>query len=178
MIDNLNLTELLGNPVANENQSKTRTKKLNPRLKTFDEEARKNLKLSKLSILEEDEEIQKEDKDDSDYEMDDIDGTGGEKKKRARKINNRAAKELRFGKINVNKYFTPFDKNLKPEENIFPNYNNIVIKPSKGGNIAYKICNVCFGFGHYTCPRCSDRYCSKECFKTHKEIKCVKYLEI
>ena len=58
MIDNLNLTELLTN--SNENQSKTRVKKINPKIREFGEEARRDLKLSKLSILEEDEEFQKE----------------------------------------------------------------------------------------------------------------------
>ena len=100
-----------------------------------------------------------------------------EKKKRARKIVTRAAKETRFGKINVLKYFT-YEKTNKENEAYFPNYNNIAIKNKQRGNISYKICNVCFGFANYTCPRCSDRYCSKECFKTHKEIKCVKYLEL
>ena len=118
-------------------------------------------------------------KDDSDYEMNDEDSP--EKKKRARKITNRAAKEFRFGKINVNKFFT-LEKMPKPDENNFPNYNNIIVKPShlNRANSAntYKICNVCFGFANYTCPRCGDRYCSKECYKTHKEIKCIKYLEL
>ncbi len=58
MIDNLNLTELLAN--ANEGQSKTRVKKVNPKVKQEDEEARYNLKMSKLSMLEEDEDFQKE----------------------------------------------------------------------------------------------------------------------
>jgi zinc finger HIT domain-containing protein 1 len=104
-----------------------------------------------------------------------------EKKKRARKVANKVARETRFGKIYVNKFFT-FEKMNKPDENNFPNYNNIIVKPlglTKSGNtITYKICNVCFGFANYTCPRCGDRYCSKDCFKTHKVIKCVKYLEI
>jgi zinc finger HIT domain-containing protein 1 len=103
-----------------------------------------------------------------------------EKKKRARKVVNRAAKEFRFGKINVNKYFS--QEKINPGDIYFPNYNNIVVKPthiSRSGHIiAYKLCNVCFGFANYTCPRCKDRYCSKECNKTHKEIKCVKYLEL
>jgi hypothetical protein len=44
----------------NPNTTKTRIKKLNPKLKSMDEEAQHQLKLSKLSILEEDEDIQKE----------------------------------------------------------------------------------------------------------------------
>jgi hypothetical protein len=60
MIDNLNLTELLANANVNENQSKTRVKKINPRLDKYDEEAKRNIKYSKLSILEEDDDIQKE----------------------------------------------------------------------------------------------------------------------
>ncbi len=58
MIENLNLPELLAN--ATENQQKTRIKKPNLKIKEYDEDARRNLKLSKISILEEDEEIQKE----------------------------------------------------------------------------------------------------------------------
>lgn len=118
-------------------------------------------------------------KDDSDYEMNEEDTP--EKKKRSRKINNRAAKEIRFGKINVVKFFT-LEKMPKPDENNFPNFNNIIVKPSQinraGTTNTYKICNVCFGFANYTCPRCSDRYCSKDCYKTHREVKCVKYLEL
>lgn len=118
-------------------------------------------------------------KDDSDYELEDEDNK--EKKKRSRKLLNRVTKTIRFGKINVNKFFTN-EKLAKPNENILSTYNNIVVRSSektKSGNlICYKICNVCFGFANYTCPRCTDRYCSKDCYKTHKEIKCVKYLEI
>ncbi len=100
-----------------------------------------------------------------------------DKKKRARRVTNKVAKYTRFGKINVNKYFT-YERALKPEEIIYPNYNNIVVKGRIRNSPVYKICNVCFGFANYTCPRCGDRYCSKECFKSHKEIKCVKYLEL
>ena len=42
----------------------------------------------------------------------------------------------------------------------------------------YRICNICFGIAVYTCPRCTDKYCSKECYKKHTEIKCIKYLDI
>jgi hypothetical protein len=58
MIENLNLPEILAN--SNENQPKTRIKKPNLKLKDYDEDAKRNLRLSKISILEEDEEIQKE----------------------------------------------------------------------------------------------------------------------
>jgi hypothetical protein len=43
-----------------ENAPKTRQKKINPKYKQYDEETKHHLKLSKLSILEEDEELQKE----------------------------------------------------------------------------------------------------------------------
>ena len=107
----------------------------------------------------------------------------GEKKKRARKLVNRVCKQIRFGKINLSKYFT-FEKVASPDENNFANYSNIIVKTpyvnriNKTANLAYKICNVCFGFAKYTCPHCIDKYCSKECFKIHREVKCVKYLEI
>lgn len=56
MMENLN--ELgLG---LNETISKTRTKKINPKFKQYDEVTKHHFKLSKLSILEEDEELQKE----------------------------------------------------------------------------------------------------------------------
>jgi len=44
----------------NEQQMKTRIKKINPKLKTVDEETKHQIKLSKLSILEEDEDCQKD----------------------------------------------------------------------------------------------------------------------
>jgi zinc finger HIT domain-containing protein 1 len=106
-----------------------------------------------------------------------IDEDAPEKKKRTRKFMNKVARQIRFGKINVNKYFT-YERPSQTEDLIYPNYNNIVVK-SKIRNVpVYKICNVCFGFANYTCPRCYDRYCSKECYKSHKEIKCIKYLEL
>lgn len=43
-----------------EPQMKTRVKKINPKMRTVDEETKHQIKLSKLSILEEDEDIQKE----------------------------------------------------------------------------------------------------------------------
>jgi len=100
-----------------------------------------------------------------------------QKKKRSRRSLHKVAKCIRFGKINVCKYFT-YERVLKPEEMIYPNYNNVMVKGSIIHNIKYKICNICFGFANYTCPRCTDRYCSKECFKFHNEIKCIKYLEL
>jgi hypothetical protein len=53
-----NLSEIFGN--TNDNQPKTRLKKMNPKFKNFDEDSKRDLKMSKLSLLEEDEEIQKE----------------------------------------------------------------------------------------------------------------------
>ena len=115
-------------------------------------------------------------KDDSDYEMDIEDS--GEKKKRTRRTTIRYAKEIRFGKINVNKYFQTEDRvEAIKERSDFPTYNNIVVK-SKRTKPIYKICNVCFLMGNYTCPRCSDVYCSQDCYKLHKEIKCVKYMDL
>jgi zinc finger HIT domain-containing protein 1 len=101
-----------------------------------------------------------------------------EKKKRTRRNIIRYAKELRFGKINLNKYFLIEEKDEKIKESTdFPTYTNIVIKTRRMKPVV-RICNVCFLLGNYTCPRCSDRYCSKDCFKTHKEIKCVKYIDL
>ena len=91
----------------------------------------------------------------------------GEKKKRTRRTAIRYAKEIRYGKINLNKYFQTEEKDDV----------HIVVK-SKRVKPIYKICNVCFLMANYTCPRCSDRFCSKSCYKTHKEIKCVKYLDL
>lgn len=51
-----NLAEIIN---SNENLTKTRVKKINPH-KHYDEDAKHHIKLSKLSILEEDEELQKE----------------------------------------------------------------------------------------------------------------------
>ncbi len=52
--------ESLKQPNQSEPQMKTRVKKINPKMKTVDEETKHQIKLSKLSILEEDEDIQKE----------------------------------------------------------------------------------------------------------------------
>lgn len=49
-IDNAELSEL----IADENQPKTRVKKINPKIKQYTQESRKDLKLSRLAILEED----------------------------------------------------------------------------------------------------------------------------
>jgi hypothetical protein len=46
--------------INTENQPKTRVKKINPKYKQLDEEARRVIKLSRLNILEEDEDLQKE----------------------------------------------------------------------------------------------------------------------
>ena len=159
--------------------SKTRIKKINPQLKNIDEETLHHNKLVKLRILEDDEEIQKEEeKGDSEYEMDEEEEKQKTKetRKKTRSKNlilpsNRASEK--FGKINLTKYFM-YDKNSISYD--FPNYNNIIVKPTK--NSIIKICNVCYGLANYTCPRCLDKYCSKECFKTHSEIKCIKYLDV
>jgi zinc finger HIT domain-containing protein 1 len=100
----------------------------------------------------------------------------GEKKKRTRRTTIRYAKEIRYGKINLNKYFQlEYKYNKEPSD--FPIYNNVVAK-SKRHKPIYKICNVCFLMAAYTCPRCSDRFCSQDCYKLHKEIKCVKYFDL
>lgn len=54
------MLENLGDIIASENLPKTRNKKINQKYKQYDEETKHHLKLSKLSILEEDEELQKE----------------------------------------------------------------------------------------------------------------------
>ena len=101
-----------------------------------------------------------------------------EKKKRTRKTAIRYAKEIRFGKINVNKYFHTDERvNESKDSRDFPTYENIILK-SKRTKPIYKICNVCFLMGNYTCPRCKDVFCTQDCYKIHKEIKCVKYLDL
>jgi hypothetical protein len=98
------------------------------------------------------------------------------KKRLGRNKATKVSNEIRFGKINVTKYFIYEKENINTE---FPNYNNIIVKPKQGiSKPVYKICNVCFGFANYSCKLCNDRYCSKDCFKSHKEIKCVKYLDV
>lgn len=101
-----------------------------------------------------------------------------EKKKRTRKQVIRYAKEIRYGKVKVSKYFQIEEKDeVIKEQTDFPTYNNIVVK-SKRVKPIYRICNVCFLIANYTCPRCSDRFCSQDCYKSHKEIKCVKYIDL
>jgi hypothetical protein len=58
MIDNLNLTVLLNQNT--ENLPKTRIKKPILKLKQYDEETRKDMKMSRLRVLEEDEDLPKE----------------------------------------------------------------------------------------------------------------------
>jgi hypothetical protein len=98
-----------------------------------------------------------------------------DKKKRARS-RPKTSKESRFGRINVAKYFL-YEKERDNNQNEFPSYNQISVK-IKGKKPNYKICNVCFNFANYTCPKCFDKYCSIDCFKVHTEVKCVKYLDI
>lgn len=173
MIDNIN--EIFS---PDQQQLKTRSKKVpnQQKLKEIQEQQEKHqIKLSKLSLLEEDEN-EKEDKDDSDYEAEDEDDNGNnkEKKKRAARPKTKMNKEIRFGKINVNKYFIYEKENINYD---FPNYNNIIAKPTKSKSI-YKICDVCFGFANYTCKHCQDKYCSIDCYKTHRENKCIKFLDV
>ena len=171
MFDNIN--EIF-NP--EQQQLKTRSMKIptQQKLKEIQEQQEKHqIKLSKLSLLEEDEN-EKEDKDDSDYDMEDEDETNKEKKKRAARPKSKFTKEIRFGKINVNKYFIYEKENLNYD---FPNYNNIIVKPTMTKPL-HKICDVCFGFANYTCKHCQDKFCSIECYKTHKETQCIKFLDV
>lgn len=162
---------------AEDQQLKTRSKKISnqQKLKEIQELQEKHqIKLNKLSQLEEDEN-EKEDKDDSDYDMDDEeDNAAKEKKKRAARPKNKFTKDIRYGKINVFKYFLYEKENISYD---YPNYNNIIVKPSRNKPI-YKICEVCFGFADYTCKHCQSKFCSVDCYKTHKEIKCAKFLDV
>lgn len=172
MQDTLTINEIF----ALDQQLQTRSKKIpnQQKIKEIQEQNEKHqIKLSKLSLLEEDD-YEKDDKDDSDYDMEDEDNTNKEKKKRAARPKNKFTKEIRFGKINVNKYFIYEKDNIAYD---YPNYNNIIVKPIRKKPL-YKICDVCFGFANYTCKHCKDNFCSAECFKTHKEKKCTKYLDI
>lgn len=99
---------------------------------------------------------------------------GKEKKKRAARPKMKFGKDFRFGKINVWKYFTYEKDNINSD---YPNYNNIIAKVTHRRPL-YKICQVCFDFAKYTCKHCSDKYCSLDCYKTHKEIKCSKFLDV
>ncbi len=78
-----------------------------------------------------------------------------------------------MGKLNVTKYFI-YEKDTIV--NRFPNYNNITVKKTKHSN--FKICSICYNYSNYTCPKCLDKYCSKNCFKVHIESKCTKYTEM
>jgi len=54
------MTENLNEQTQNENQTKTRIKKINKKLRHLDEEALLRIKLSRLSALEEDEDLVRE----------------------------------------------------------------------------------------------------------------------
>ena len=98
-------------------------------------------------------------------------------KNQIRKIKKKAKKKTKnilFGKINLSKYFDYDPDNVIYD---FPNYNNIIVKP-KISRPNYKICNICFNFANYTCKHCGDKYCSIDCYKKHKEVKCSKFLDV
>lgn len=159
---------------AKDQQLKTRSKKITnqQKLKELQEQQEKHqFKLSKLSYLEEDEN-DKDDNNDSDYDMDEDEDSNKEKKKRARP-KAKFTKEIRFGKINVGKYFNYEKDNINYD---FPNYNNIIVKPIRS-KPTYKICDICFGFANYTCKNCKDKFCSIKCYNTHKEKKCIKFID-
>jgi len=171
MFDNNHFNEIFLNT---QQAVKTRSKKLleNPeKLKEIQEQQEKHqIKLNKLSQLEEDN-YYEEDNNDSDYEIEE--NEKNDKKKRAarpKKFN----KDIKFGKINLNKYFQYETENLTYD---YPNYNNIVVK-SNINFPKYKICNICFNFANYTCKHCGDKYCSINCYKIHKEKKCKKFLDV
>lgn len=155
-----------------EQQKRTRDKKVNERNRNLDEHTRNTIKQMKLCHLEEDEVGYKEDKkEDSDF--DDNSSVSEKEKKRKKRIKKTAADTIHYGRLNLVKYFL-YDK--EDIDMIFPNYNNITVKSSN--KFKYKICNVCYNFAEYTCPKCLDKYCSRHCFKTHVEVKCVQYLDV
>ena len=150
---------------------RTRDKKVTERMRNMDEQTRQHIKQMKLCILEEDEVgFKEEKKEDSDFEEGSSEVEVKKKKLRPKKT---AADNIHFGKLNLVKYFL-FD--INDVDYAFPNYNNVTAKITKKSNI--KICNVCYNYAEYTCPKCLDKYCSRYCFKTHMETKCVKYLDV
>eukprot|EP00884_Botryococcus_braunii_P013077 jgi/Botrbrau1/21770/Bobra.43_1s0160.1 len=40
-----------------------------------------------------------------------------------------------------------------------------------------KWCSVCGFAAPYTCTRCGVRFCSRKCFNTHKDTRCLKFLD-
>eukprot|EP01025_Chloroclados_australasicus_P004099 TRINITY_DN10990_c0_g1_i12.p3 TRINITY_DN10990_c0_g1~~TRINITY_DN10990_c0_g1_i12.p3 ORF type:complete len:184 (-),score=27.50 TRINITY_DN10990_c0_g1_i12:441-992(-) len=38
-----------------------------------------------------------------------------------------------------------------------------------------KFCAICGDFSGYRCARCGERYCSKRCYLTHNELRCLKF---
>lgn len=41
--------------------------------------------------------------------------------------------------------------------------------------VSSKLCQICKTVKNkYRCPRCAVKYCSKDCFKLHRETSCVK----
>lgn len=169
MFDPNNLNEIF----SSDPQMKTRSKKVaeNPQ-KMMEKEKEKEQektqkKLSKLSQLEEDD-FREDENDDSDY-----DEGEEETKQKKKKLKKNKSKNIKFGKINLARYFEYDPDNINY---CFPNYNNITAKP-KFTKPLYKICSVCFGLANYTCKHCNDKYCSIDCYKKHKEIKCSKFLD-
>jgi hypothetical protein len=81
----------------------------------------------------------------------------------------------KFGKINLLKFFMYEKESVSFDA---PNYYNIGVKPAAHKKKTLKLCNICFNIANYTCPSCSDKFCSCACFKKHSEVKCIKYLDV
>ena len=56
-----------------------------------------------------------------------------------------------------------------------PTYLTAVVPPPRYP--VRKFCSVCGQASPYNCVRCGMRFCTRRCFATHKDTRCLKFTE-
>ena len=55
-----------------------------------------------------------------------------------------------------------------------PHYLSVETEAAKTAS-PRTFCQVCGNFSKYRCTRCREPYCSLKCYKTHNELRCLKF---
>jgi zinc finger HIT domain-containing protein 1 len=55
-----------------------------------------------------------------------------------------------------------------------PHYLSSEATPAEAG-APRSFCAVCGNFSKYRCPRCREPNCGRRCYKTHNEVRCLKF---
>ena len=55
-----------------------------------------------------------------------------------------------------------------------PHYLSVETEAAKVAS-SRTFCQVCGNFSKYRCTRCREPYCSLKCYKTHNELRCLKF---